>query len=146
MGVSSVGIGSGLKVDEIVSQLVELEKKPLETLQSKAEIISAKISSYGQIKSLMDDLNTAARDLTLDRTWGASKVSSSGSAATGAMTGLAAAGSYNVNVLQLAQSQTSVTMGRSNTVVFGVCLALSRKAGPRRTSWSIGISAGAWAS
>ncbi len=109
MGVSSVGIGSGLKVDEIVSQLVELEKKPLETLQSKAEIISAKISSYGQIKSLMDDLNTAARDLTLDRTWGASKVSSSGSAATGAMTGLAAAGSYNVNVLQLAQSQTSVT-------------------------------------
>jgi hypothetical protein len=62
-------------------------EKPLETLQSKAEIISAKISSYGQIKSLMDDLNTAARDLTLDRTWGASKVSSSGSAATGAMTG-----------------------------------------------------------
>lgn len=109
MAVSSVGIGSGLDVEKIVTQLVTLEKKPLETLSAKAEVINAKISSYGKIKSLIDDLNTAARDLTLDRTWGASKVTSSGSAAAGTMTGMAAVGSYNVDVVQLAQSQTSVT-------------------------------------
>lgn len=120
MAVSSVGIGSGLDVEKIVTQMVELEKKPLETLSAKATVINAKISTYGQIKSLMDDLNTAARDLTLDRTWGASKVSSSGAAASGAMTGLAAAGSYNVDVAHLAQSQTSVTAKLDKDAVMGV--------------------------
>lgn len=110
MAISSVGIGSGLDVEKIVTQLVELEKQPIKTLEAKATAIGTKISTYGEIKSLTDDLNAAVRDLTLDRTWNTVKINSSNSAAVNAsMTGSAAAGSYNINVTSLAQAQTSVS-------------------------------------
>ena len=110
MAISSVGIGSGLDVESIVTQMIALEKQPIKTLEAKAEVISSKISTYGEIKSLTDDLNAAVRDLTLDRTWNTVKISSSSSSvANAAMTGSAAAGSYNIKVTSLAQAQTSVT-------------------------------------
>ena len=109
MAVSSVGIGSGLDVESIVTQMVELEKRPLETLKAKSEFIDAKISVQGQIRSLVTDLNDAVLDLSLDRTWNAVKVNASGSNVSAAMTGIAAQGSYNLNVTQLSQSQTMVS-------------------------------------
>lgn len=110
MAISSVGIGSGLDVESIVTQMIALEKRPIKTLEAKAEIINSKISTYGQIKSLTDDLNAAVRDLTLDRTWNTVKINSSNSSAVSAsMTGSAAAGSYNIKVEDLAQTQTSVS-------------------------------------
>ena len=116
MAISSVGIGSGLDVESIVTQMVALEKQPIKTLEAKAEVISSKISTYGEIKSLTDDLNAAARDLTLDRTWNTVKINSSNSSAVNAsMTGSAAAGSYNIKVDSLAQAQTSVTTSKFAT-------------------------------
>lgn len=110
MAISSIGIGSGLEVESIITQMVDLEKAPIKTLEVKAEFIQSKISVYGQIKSLTDDLNAAVRDLTLDRTWSTVKINSSNASAVSAsMTGSAAAGSYNIEVIDLAQSQTSVT-------------------------------------
>ena len=110
MAISSIGIGSGLDVESIVTQLVTLEKQPIKTLEAKAELIQSKISTYGEIKSLTDDLNAAVRDLTLDRTWNTVKISSSNSSAVNAtMTGSAAAGSYNIEVKELAQAQTAVS-------------------------------------
>lgn len=127
MAISSVGIGSGLDVERIIKETVALEKEPIKTLEVKAETINSKISTYGQIKSSVDTLNSAARDLTLDSGFGAVKINSSNSSAVNAtMTGLAAQGSYNVNVEKLAQSQTSVsiklgakdTMGAAGTMRF----------------------------
>ncbi|MDH0370893.1 flagellar filament capping protein FliD [Comamonas aquatica] len=127
MAISSVGIGSGLDVERIITQTVALEKEPIKTLEVKAETINSKISTYGQIKSSVDTLNSAARDLTLDSGFGAVKINSSNSSAVNAtMTGLAAQGSYNVNVEKLAQSQTSAsiklgakdTMGAAGTMRF----------------------------
>jgi len=111
MAISSVGIGSGLDVESIITQMVALEKQPIKTLEVKAETINSKISTYGQIKSLVDTLNSAVRDLTLDSGFGSVKINSSNSSAVSAsMTGLAAQGSYNVKVDQLAQSQTSASI------------------------------------
>lgn len=127
MAISSVGIGSGLDVESIITQMVALEKQPIKTLEVKAETINSKISTYGQIKSLVDTLNSAARDLTLDSGFDAVKINSSNSSAVNAtMTGLAAQGSYNVTVDKLAQSQTSAsiklgakdTMGAAGTMRF----------------------------
>lgn len=127
MAISSVGIGSGLDVERIITKTVALEKEPIKTLEVKAETINSKISTYGQIKSLVDTLNGAARDLTLDSGFGAVKINSSNSSAVNAtMTGLAAQGSYNVTVDKLAQSQTSAsiklgakdTMGAAGTMRF----------------------------
>lgn len=127
MAISSVGIGSGLDVEKIITETVALEKEPIKTLEVKAETINSKISTYGQIKSSVDTLNSAARDLTLDSGFDAVKINSSNSSAVNAtMTGLAAQGSYNVTVDKLAQSQTSAsiklgakdTMGAAGTMRF----------------------------
>lgn len=127
MAISSVGIGSGLDVEKIITETVALEKEPIKTLEVKAETINSKISTYGQIKSSVDTLNSAARDLTLDSGFNAVKINSSNSSAVNAtMTGLAAQGSYNVTVDKLAQSQTSAsiklgakdTMGAAGTMRF----------------------------
>ena len=120
MAVSSIGIGSGLDVESIVTQMVELEKRPIKTLEAKAEFIQSRISTYGQIKSLTDDLNAAVRDLTLDRTWSTVKISASNSSVVSAsMTGSAQAGSYNIYVERLAQAQTSVSSAMAKTETVG---------------------------
>ena len=122
MAISSIGIGSGLDVESIVTQMVELEKRPIKTLEAKAEFIQGKISTYGQIKSLTDDLNAAVRDLTLDRTWSSVKIASSNtSVVSAAMTGAAQPGSYSIYVDQLAQAQTSVSsaMGKADSLGAG---------------------------
>ncbi|MEG0786607.1 MAG: flagellar filament capping protein FliD [Comamonas sp.] len=106
MAISSVGIGSGLDVESIVSQMVALEKRSLKTLEAKAGFIESKISVQGQISSLVSGLHDSLFDLTLDRTWKSAKASTSGSSVTSTINGAAAAGSYNMKVTQLAQSQT----------------------------------------
>lgn len=108
MAISSAGIGSGLNVDDIVTQMVALEKRPLEPLKAKADTITSKISTYAEIKSLTDTLNAAASKLARDSAWNGVNISSSSSAVAGAMTGIAQPGSYSVDVVQLAQSQTAV--------------------------------------
>lgn len=109
MAISSVGIGSGLDVESIVTQMVDLEKRPIETLKVKAEFIDAKISVQGQIRSMVTDLNDAALKLSLDRTWNTVKVTNSNNKASASVTGQASAGTYNLNVTKLAQSQTNVS-------------------------------------
>lgn len=128
MAISSVGIGSGLDVEKIVTQMVELEKKPIETLKVKSEFIDSKISVQGQIRSMVTELNDAVLDLSLDRTWNTVKVAASNTKASATVTGQASAGTYNLNVLGLAQSQTAVsssfaaksTMGSSGELTFTV--------------------------
>ncbi|MFZ4287637.1 flagellar filament capping protein FliD [Variovorax sp. HJSM1_2] len=109
MGISSVGIGSGLDVQGIISKLVALEKSPLTTLEAKATIVQSKISAYGEIKSLMTTLSDAAGVLSRDSGWNAMTLSSSSSAVGATVTGIASASSFSVGVSQLAQSQSTVS-------------------------------------
>lgn len=109
MAISSVGIGSGLDVESIVTQMVELEKRPIKTLEAKAEFIDAKISVQGQISSMVSDLHDSLFDLSLEGTWKSAKANASGSSVSANITGTAAVGSYNMNVTALAQSQTAVS-------------------------------------
>ena len=51
--ISSPGIGSGLDVKSIVSQLVEIEKQPLTKLRVEAASVQARVSTYGEIKSMV---------------------------------------------------------------------------------------------
>ncbi|WP_288638671.1 flagellar filament capping protein FliD [Comamonas kerstersii] len=142
MAISSVGIGSGLDVESLVTQMIALEKRPIKTLEAKAEVIQSKISTYGEIKSLTDDLNAAVRDLTLDRTWNTVKISSSNSTAVSAtMTGAAQAASYNVEVVRLAQAQTSVSDKFDKTETMGAAGSLSFTLHGQTTSITIDVAA-----
>jgi flagellar hook-associated protein 2 len=110
MGITSVGIGSGLNVEDIVTKLVALEKAPLTTLAKQATNITTKVSTFAQIKSLVSTFADAASKLTRDSGWNSmSVVSSNASAINAKVSGIAAPGSYSLGVTQLAQAQSSVT-------------------------------------
>lgn len=110
MAISSAGIGSGLEVEEIISKLVALEKKPLEGLKTKAEKIDTKISTYSNIKSLMSTMEDAASKLALDSGWNSLAVKSSNDKAVSvSVTGIASVTSVSVGVTQLAKAQSTVS-------------------------------------
>lgn len=104
--ISSTGIGSGLDVNSIVSQLVALEKTPLKTLALKATNVQAQISAFGEIQSQFAALTDVASRISVASTWGARNASSSNSnAATITAAGTANATSFTLDVDQLAKSQ-----------------------------------------
>ena len=107
--ITSLGIGSGVDVNSIVTQLVALESRPLAQMRSQASTLQTQVSSYGQLTSLFGSLQTAAGKLTNPGLWAQSKATSSDEAAVRATGGNgAAAGSYDVEVTRLARNQTVV--------------------------------------
>lgn len=105
--ISSTGIGSGLDVNSIVTQLVALEKAPLKTLELKATNVQAQISAFGEIQSQFAALTDVATRISAPGVWGARNATSSNtSAATITATGTANATSFSLDVDQLAQSQS----------------------------------------
>lgn len=106
MAITSVGIGSGLPVEKLVTQMVDLEKQPLKNLEKRAESINTQISSYGEIKSLTSKLGDIVSKLSRDSGWNGVSISSSNSTLSGTMTGIAQPGTFNIKVTGLAQSQT----------------------------------------
>lgn len=112
MAISSAGIGSGLDVRSIVSQLVDIERQPIRQLQSEATRLQTQISAFGRVQSALSTLRDASAKLTQDSNWSASTATSSNTAALGATaTGGAASGNYNVVVTRLAVAQTLASTG-----------------------------------
>lgn len=108
--LSSPGIGSGLDINAIVSQLMALERRPLDLLQQANTKLDTQISAFGKLQSTMTTLRDAARRLTDAGSWTPTKVSSGNAAAVSASsTGLAPPGSYSVSVTNLASAQTLVS-------------------------------------
>lgn len=107
MGISSVGIGSGLEVETIVKQLVALESKPITALQTKASGINTQISAFSQLKSQISNLQDQVDKLAKPATWLGNTLTSSNSAqVTGTATSSAVQATYDVEVSQMAAGQT----------------------------------------
>jgi flagellar hook-associated protein 2 len=118
--ISSVGIGSGLDVNSIVSQLVALEKQPLTTLTLKATNVKAQISAFGEIQSQFTALNDVAKRIASTDAWAARKASSSNtSAATITVEATATAGSFSLDVDQLAKKQAVSSAAMASTTLPG---------------------------
>jgi flagellar hook-associated protein 2 len=107
MTISSPGIGSGLDVKSIVTQLVALEKQPITQLQTKGSTLQTKLSAYSQIKSSLASLDDASTALMDSTTWNARTFASNNAAAiTGSATSSALASSFSMQVTALAQVQS----------------------------------------
>ncbi|MCK7583261.1 MAG: hypothetical protein MZV65_52085 [Chromatiales bacterium] len=61
--ISSPGIGSGLDINGILSQLMEIERRPLAQLDSKEAGLQARLSAYGALKGALASFQGAARAL-----------------------------------------------------------------------------------
>jgi len=111
--ITSLGIGSGVDVNAIVTQLVALESRPIGQLRSQASELQTRVSSYGQLSSLFGALQTAANKLTGSSLWASSRASTSNEASVQVVGGNAAApGNYSVEVTTLAAQQTLVSGAR----------------------------------
>ncbi|WP_372661641.1 flagellar filament capping protein FliD [Hydrogenophaga sp.] len=111
--ITSPGIGSGLDVQSIVSQLVALERAPVNLLKTQATSTQAKLSLYGTIQSQVSKLQDAAAKLGSADGWNAVNTTSSNAAAVSvtASAGAATNGlSIEVQNLAKAQSTASATV------------------------------------
>lgn len=110
--ISSAGVGSGLDVQSIVTQLMKVEQQPLNQLKTAASSLQTKLSAYGTVKSALAGLQDAAGKLLDTSTWKAKTFTSSnttavtGSASTGAL-----ATSFELKINDLAQVQSTRSAG-----------------------------------
>lgn len=105
--ITSTGIGSGLDVNAIVTQLMAVEARPLTLLQQSSSTLNTKLSAIGQLQSRMSGLKDAAAALSSTTLWSQSTASTSdaSSVKVSASNG-AAASNYTVQVQALATTQT----------------------------------------
>lgn len=118
--ISAPGVGSGLDVKSIVSQLLAIERRPIEQLQSAASKIQTQISALGKLQSALATLQGVAAKLAQSDAWGAVTASSSRADAVAVTAAAGApAGTYSVVVQQLASGQAlaSATYAERSAVV-----------------------------
>lgn len=112
MAITSTGIGSGLDVESIVSQLVAAERSPTATRLSRNEAVTNyTLSALGSLKSAMSSFRDAANKLFGDDTsLKAFKATSGNTDLLGVSASEeAAAGDYTVTVEALAKSHKMVS-------------------------------------
>ena len=119
--ITSQGIGSGLNVASIVSQLMVVQNQPVALLQSQEANNQATVSAFGSLSSALSQFQTALQGLNSTSQYENVTATVANSAvATATATSTAASGTYSLSVSQLAQSQTLVTAGQvSNTTSIG---------------------------
>ena len=119
--ITASGIGSGLDINNIVSQLVSAERAPTENrLNSKESLIQARLSAFGSLKSALTNFQSSLSTLKNADNYTKRTATISDSTVFSATTSASAApGSYSVKVEQLATSHkiASQAYTDSNTSV-----------------------------
>lgn len=107
MAIGTLGVGSGLDLESLVTKLITAEGKPrLNSLASKEARVQANISAFGSLKSSLDKLRTAANDLNDAAAISKRGVSTGGSTLFSASASSAASiGQYSIQVLDKAVAQ-----------------------------------------
>jgi len=120
MAITAAGVGSGLDIENIVSQLMTLERQPLVALQRRESDTRAQISAYGTLKSSISAFQDAMKDLsTLDAFRVFNSESSEEAVMTASADADAAGGIYNLEVSRLAQNHKLGSAQLSETATFG---------------------------
>lgn len=61
--ITSLGIGSGLDLETMVTQLIEIEKQPITRIEKQKETYDAELSGIGQLASALSKIQAAAADM-----------------------------------------------------------------------------------
>jgi len=116
--ISSVGIGagaSGLDVNSIIDKLMTAESAPLATFDKKTASYQATLSAIGTLGGSIGAFQGSLTALTNSNNFRAVSATPSDPLVLTASAGAkAVAGSYNVNVSQLAQAQTLTSGGMAS--------------------------------
>ncbi len=108
--ISSLGTGSGLDLQSLLTKLMAVEQQPLTKLATKEAVFQAKLSAYGSLKGALSSLQTSANNLSNASTFTANSTSQSDTTYfTSTASASAAAGNYSIEVQRLARAQTLTT-------------------------------------
>ena len=105
--ITSAGVGSGIDIESIITQLMQLEREPLDRLLSQEQSVSSSLSELGLLKSRLADLDDATVALSAPGQALLYPVESDDENVVKASTlpgYTGALGGYDLDVIQLAQS------------------------------------------
>jgi flagellar hook-associated protein 2 len=104
--IAATGLGSNLDVTGLVDKMMTIEQQPVTELQSKQAAVQVKLTSYGTFRGSLSTFQSSVQALADNSVYSVSKGALAnadiGSVSTNAT---AAAGSYSVEVTNLAKSQ-----------------------------------------
>ncbi|RUO56762.1 flagellar filament capping protein FliD [Pseudidiomarina homiensis] len=109
--IAALGVGSGLDLNGLLSQLESAERQRLQPLAQQKASYQARISAYGKLEGALAQFQTALGSLGKAETFAAVKSNVTGDAVTAAANSSAVPGSYNVSVTSLAKSYSVATLG-----------------------------------
>jgi flagellar hook-associated protein 2 len=120
MSISIGGLVSGMDTDKIITQLQELQKKPITKLQTKEADYQVKLSAYSSLQGSLKDVKNAAKNLdSVSDITSFSATSSDTSLLTASAEKTAAPGNYSVTVHSLAKVHKLTSTGFSPTESVG---------------------------
>ncbi|ASQ18580.1 flagellar filament capping protein FliD [Enterobacter cloacae] len=103
--ISSLGVGSGLDLQTLYTNLENAENTKLTTITNQQSSYNAQLSAFSKLQSAMQSLNTATAALAKADTWNATSVGSTNNSFTATTTAGASVNNYNIRVLSMAKSQ-----------------------------------------
>lgn len=113
--ISSAGIGSGLDVNGIVTQLMAVEKQPLTALDTKEAGYQSKLTTFGTLKSSVASLQSAARALKSSTLYVSMSAKTGNSDIFSASANTAAqSATYSLQVVDRAQAQAIASQAFSS--------------------------------
>ena len=118
--ITAAGVGSGLDIPSIISQLMEIERQPLERLQFRQSQLEAQISAYGQLSSALSNFQGAMDKLaSVSALKLFNGTSSNDDVATITPTSSADLGSFGIEVVRLAENHKMASQESLDTDTFG---------------------------
>ncbi|MCB1947401.1 flagellar filament capping protein FliD [Nitrosomonas sp.] len=149
--LSTPGIGSGLDVNGIVSQLMSIERRPLLALDNKEARQQTQLTAFGTLKGALSSFQSSLASLTSPAKFSAiSAAISDTSLASVSASSSAVTGNYDVEIQSLAQSQklksanfasTSTAIGSGTlTIQFGTYSGGTFTLNPDKAAQAITIS------
>jgi len=104
--VSSLGAGTSLDLNTLYDNLQTAEQTKLTPITTQQSSYKAKLTAWGVVQTALTKLQTASDTLKNTSAIAQSKVSSTNTAFSATLASNAAAGSYSIEVTQLAASQS----------------------------------------
>ena len=118
--ITAAGVGSGLDIQSIVSQLMDIERQPLERLQRRQSQLEAQISAYGQLSSSISNFQSAMEKLgSVSALKVFNGTSSNADVVDVTPTSNADLGSFGIEVVRLAEHHKMASQESLNTDTFG---------------------------
>ena len=109
--MSATGVigGGAIDVNGIVTQLMKIERRPLEALERRENDIRSRLSAFGRVQGALSALEAAVTRLQAAGAFSGTKVSVAGDGIAATAAAGAAPGRYDVVVSTLARAQSSVS-------------------------------------